>query len=134
LAEGLADGLAEGLADGTAAGDGEGVGVVLDSLAVRAGVSVTAGASVTAGLPVVAAPAATGVTESSALAVDTPVIARPSAMTIVVIEARVLFMTCSWVWEIYVGSRQGALEEFLFHASGRSRACDADVGGVSSAG
>jgi len=123
----LADGL--GVADATRAGatvDGAGSWVV----AADEG----SGAFDAAGLSTTAVSDETGSTASSALAVDTPVMARPTAITIVVIAARVLFMTCSWVREIYVGLRQGAFRAASSRFGGRWSGCDADVGGVSSAG
>jgi len=119
-AVGDADGVGEGDGVGTIIGlDASGVGTIvgLDAAGVGAGEG-------EAGVGVVATTVfdTSGATVSSAFAVETPVIARPIAITIVVIEARILFMTCSWVREIYVGLWQGAPHSCLFALRGAGAA------------
>jgi hypothetical protein len=75
-----------------------------------------------------------GPTATSAFAIDTPVTAIPAAITIVVMAAMILFMTNSWVREIYVGLRRGAPHDRLFTLRRCRGGGAADVGGVSSAG
>ena len=119
---------AVGDADGIGEGDGVGTIVGLDAAGVGTIVGLDAAGLGTgegeAGVGVVATTVfdPSGATVSSAFAVETPVIARPIAITIVVIEARILFMTCSWVREIYVGLWQGAPHGCLFALRGAGTA------------
>lgn len=122
-AVGDADGIGEGDGVGTIVGlDAAGVGTIVGLDA--AGLGPGEGEAGVIGVGVVATTVfdPSGATVSSAFAVETPVIARPIAITIVVIEARILFMTCSWVREIYVGLWQGAPHGCLFALRGAGTA------------